>query len=93
MAVVQTLLNIFYDGPNGSLQQFSASLGLYVKQVAEYVGYVSEEKPFPFSEDTTGENIGHPATGRLKLIPYNAVRWYDGRECIEVPLLTSNDTI
>jgi len=50
VAVVQTLLNIFYDGPNGSLQQFSASLGLYVKQVAEYVGYVSEEKPFPFSD-------------------------------------------
>lgn len=50
VAIAQTLLNLFYDGPNQSLVQFSASLGVYVKQVAEYVGYVSEEKPFPFSD-------------------------------------------
>jgi hypothetical protein len=49
-AILQTLLNIFYDGPNENLQKFSASLGVYVKQVVEYVGYVSEEKPFPFSD-------------------------------------------
>mgnify|MGYP000444467042 CR=1 FL=1 len=50
IAISQTLLNIFYDGPNQNLQQFSASLGIYVKQITEYVGYVSEEKPFPFSD-------------------------------------------
>lgn len=50
IAISQTMLNIFYDGPNQSLQQFSLSLGLYVKHVAEYVCYVNEEKPFPFSD-------------------------------------------
>ena len=50
IAVSQTLLNIFYDGPNQSLQKFSVSLGVYVKQISEYVGYVSEQKPFPFSD-------------------------------------------
>jgi hypothetical protein len=46
----QTVLNIFYYGPNQKLLHFSASLGVYVHQIAEYVGYVSEEKPFPFSD-------------------------------------------
>lgn len=50
VAVSQTLLNIFYAGPNHSLQKFSASLGIYVKQIVDYVAYVSEEKPFPFSD-------------------------------------------
>lgn len=50
VAVSQTLLNLLYGGPNESLQQFSASLGVFVKEVAEYIGYVSDEKPFPFSD-------------------------------------------
>lgn len=50
VAIVQTALNLFSDGPNLNLQQFSASLGEYLKQIADYVGYVSDEKPFPFSD-------------------------------------------
>ena len=50
VAISQTVLNLFFEGPNLNLQQFSANLGVYVKQISEYVGYVSDEKPFPFSD-------------------------------------------
>lgn len=50
IAITQTLLNLFNGGPNQSLQAFGASLGLYVKQIAEYVSHAHDEKPFPFSD-------------------------------------------
>jgi hypothetical protein len=50
IAIVQTLLNLFSGGPSKSLQDAGKSLGLYVKQLSEYLSYASEHKPFPFSD-------------------------------------------
>lgn len=50
IAIVQTVLNLFGGGPSMTLKLFGASLGLYVKQIADYLSYASEEKPFPFSD-------------------------------------------
>ena len=50
IAIMQTLLNLFSDGPSKPLQRTGKSLGLYVKQITEYLSYASEEKPFPFSD-------------------------------------------
>jgi len=56
IAIIQTLLNLFTDGPSESLQQAGKSLGIYVKQITEYLSYASEEKPFPFSDWPEPEN-------------------------------------
>jgi hypothetical protein len=32
------------------LKDFGKSLGIYLKQIAEFLSYASEEKPFPFSD-------------------------------------------
>lgn len=50
IALVQTVLNLFSGGPSDTLQRFGASLGVYVKQIAEYVSYASDHKPFPFDD-------------------------------------------
>jgi len=50
IAIFQTLFNLFGDGPSKSLQRTGQSLGLYVKQISEYLSYASEQKPYPFSD-------------------------------------------
>lgn len=50
IAVVQTILNILTDEPSETLREFSASLAIYVKQIVLYIGFVSDEKPFPFAD-------------------------------------------
>lgn len=50
VAVVQTLLNLFGEGPSDTVREFGASLGIYVKQIAEYLSYAQDQKPYPFSD-------------------------------------------
>lgn len=50
ITIMQTLLNIFSNEPSQSLMRVGMSLGLYVKQITEFLTYASEEKPFPFSD-------------------------------------------
>jgi len=50
IALVQTFLSFFSDGPSESLQRFGSSLSVYVKQISEFLSYASEEKPYPFSD-------------------------------------------
>jgi hypothetical protein len=47
---VQTLLNLFTGEPSESLKDFGKSLGIYLKQISEFLSYASEEKPYPFSD-------------------------------------------
>jgi hypothetical protein len=48
--LVQTILNIFSGEPSDSIKSFGKSLGIYLKQISEFLSYASEEKPFPFSD-------------------------------------------
>ena len=50
IAIFQTLCKLFGDGPSQSLQRTGQSLGLYVKQISEYLSYATEQKPYPFSD-------------------------------------------
>jgi len=50
IAVAQTLLNLFGEGPSETLKDFGASLGIYVKQITEYLSYNHQRKPYPFSD-------------------------------------------
>ena len=38
------------DGPDSRLRSFGRSLGLCVQQDANFLSFVTEEKPFPFSD-------------------------------------------
>ncbi len=50
IAVIQALLNLFSGEPSSTLRDFGQALGVYVKQIAEYLSYASDYKPFPFAD-------------------------------------------
>jgi len=50
IVLVQSLLNLFGDGPSETIKEFGAALGVYVKQIAGYLSYHHEQKPYPFSD-------------------------------------------
>ena len=50
ITVIQTVLNLFGSGPSQSLTLFGLSLSEYIKQIAKYLSYASNEKPYPFSD-------------------------------------------
>lgn len=54
-AVVQGVLSLLSGQPNLDLQAFSLGLNRYLYQVASFLTFNSEAKPFPFSD--------WPATG------------------------------
>ncbi len=50
LSIAQTLFTLITGGTNENLRYFSASLELYVSQIIKFLTYLSEEKPFPFSD-------------------------------------------
>ncbi len=50
IAIVQLVFAVFGDAPNPRLVSFGRSLALYVQQNANFLAFVTEEKPFPFSD-------------------------------------------
>jgi hypothetical protein len=49
LAVVQFVLALV-NAPNARLSQFGRSLGQYLRQIADFVGFATEDVPFPFSD-------------------------------------------
>lgn len=54
LCLVQLVLAIVAGGPNARLQRFGRSLGLYLRQMAEFASFAVEDTPFPFSDWPTG---------------------------------------
>lgn len=50
ITAVQFVLLLLNDAPNARLVAFGRSLGRYLQQCANYLSFVSEEPPFPFSD-------------------------------------------
>ncbi|MDX1451529.1 MAG: DUF4389 domain-containing protein [Oleiphilaceae bacterium] len=50
ITIVQSVMNLFSDGPSRTLIEFGQSLALYVSQIVSYLSYASEQKPFPFDD-------------------------------------------
>jgi len=50
VAVVQFAFALIGGAPNARLVSFGRSLGRYVQQNADFLSFVTEEKPFPFSD-------------------------------------------
>ena len=50
VALVQCVLSLVSGEPNDSLKDFGSRLGIYLKQISDFVSFNSEEKPYPFSD-------------------------------------------
>ncbi len=50
LAVVQFVLALITDAPNARLCSFGHSLGQYLRQIADFVSFATEEVPFPFND-------------------------------------------
>ena len=51
IAVLQFFSVLFTSNANKKLQAFGRSIGLYCSEIADFLTYYSEEKPFPFDRD------------------------------------------
>lgn len=50
VAILQLVLAAVTDGSNDRLRAFGRSLGLYLRQIADFETFATEELPFPFSD-------------------------------------------
>jgi hypothetical protein len=50
LALVQFVLAAASDGASPRLKEFGQQLGQYVRQIAEFVSFATEDAPFPFSD-------------------------------------------
>ncbi len=50
VALSQWLYMLLTGDSNASLSRFSGGLSQYVAQIIKYLGYHTEQKPFPFSD-------------------------------------------
>lgn len=50
LALCQWLYTLITGDANESLSRFARGLGMYVKQMIDYISYNAEQKPYPFSD-------------------------------------------
>ena len=50
VVLVQALIVLCTGEINQKLASFAANLGIYLKQIVNYICFVEDEKPFPFSD-------------------------------------------
>ena len=55
---VQLLIVLFTGERNMQLVGFGENLGEYLKQIVDYICFVDDEKPFPFSDFPGGGSSG-----------------------------------
>lgn len=54
LALVQLALWLVNRHPNLRLMAFARALGLYLRQIAEFVGFAADAPPFPFADWPSG---------------------------------------
>ncbi len=50
IALLQSIISVVSGEPNEALKDFGARLGIYIKQIAEFVSFNTDDMPFPFSD-------------------------------------------
>lgn len=50
IALLQFVLALVSGSPNERLMAFGRNLGIYLRQIAAFLTFASEELPFPFSD-------------------------------------------
>lgn len=56
IALFQFIANLITSQPNARIMGFSRNLNIYLLQIADFLTYNSENKPFPFSDWPTGQS-------------------------------------
>lgn len=56
VTVIQFVIVLLSEAPNVRLLAFGRSLGAYLRQIVNYLTFVTEEVPFPFSEWPSAES-------------------------------------
>lgn len=56
LAVVQILMTLISNEPNERLCRFGSALGMYLRQIADFLSFATEEVPFPFNDWPTVES-------------------------------------
>lgn len=57
IALLQSVIAVVSGEPNEALKDFGARLGIYLKQIAEFVSFDSDDMPFPFSDWPEREDV------------------------------------
>ncbi len=55
VAIIQFVIALAADSPNARLTAFGRSLGSYLRQIVNFLTFVTEDLPFPFSDWPSGE--------------------------------------
>lgn len=55
VTVIQFVMALLSNAPNTRLVSFGRSMGSYLRQIADFLTFATEEMPFPFSEWPAGE--------------------------------------
>jgi hypothetical protein len=55
VTVIQFVMVLLNDAPNARLVSFGRSLGRYLRQIANFLTFATEEMPFPFSDWPSGD--------------------------------------
>lgn len=50
VVVVQFLIVLFTGERNMQLVDFGANLGIYLRQIVDFICFVDDDKPFPFAD-------------------------------------------
>lgn len=50
VVIIQFVMTLLNDAPNARLVSFGRSMGSYLRQIADFLTFATEEMPFPFSE-------------------------------------------
>jgi hypothetical protein len=49
LSLIQLIFTLINKSPNGDLKKFMGNLAEYLKEIVRFLGFVTEEKPCPFS--------------------------------------------
>ncbi|TAJ82645.1 MAG: DUF4389 domain-containing protein [Gallionellaceae bacterium] len=55
VTVIQFVIVLLNDTPNARLVSFGRSMGIYFRQIVDFLTFATEDIPFPFSEWPAGE--------------------------------------
>lgn len=55
VTVIQFVIVLLGDAPNARLVAFGRSMGVYFRQIVDFLTFATEDIPFPFKEWPAGE--------------------------------------
>ncbi len=55
VVIIQFVMMLLNGTPNARLVSFGRSMGSYLRQIANFLAFATEEMPFPFNEWPAGE--------------------------------------